>query len=822
MRLMRHLAPLRSLGALFVLLGSAVPALAQAPAGLFVDAASPASADMRADQSVTRFRHVTVDAAQIRPAGRNAPTPRRITLNLFPGLSWTAELDRLDTTATGTVWNGHIPGVPSSAVTLSMVNGAMHGSVFTPDGTYIVRPVAGAVHAITEVDQGRFPQEADPVEAQVPARAFQQPDAAMADTSGFIDVMVLYTPAAQSAAGGSAAVTALINAAISNTNSSYANSGVAQRLRLAYAGPVSYTETGGSTGISTDLHNLTNGSGNLSGVAALRNTYHADLVSLFTNTPGTVYCGIAWLMTSVSSWFEANGFSVVEQSCAVGNMTFAHELGHNMGAGHDWYVDAGTAPYTYSHGYVNTSARWRTIMAYNNICSAQGFNCSRLPYWSNPSQTYGGAPMGVPGGTNSSASCYNNTSNPACDADDQRTLDNTASVVANFRQSTVSVTSLTPSVTMPVAAGTTVTWTATASGGTTPYTYKFWIYDGVAWTVGQDWSSASTFAWTPATGGSYTLQAWVRNAGSVATYDAWLGATATVTSSTPLSVSSVLASPSSGVVGTPVTWTATATGGTAPYSYKFYVTSGAGWTVGRDWNSSNSWTWAPASPGSYTVQVWARNSGSVATYDAWANASPVTMTASPASITGLSASPSFPVAAGTPMTLTATATGGTAPYTYKLFAYNGSAWTVVQDWTTSNTFSWTPSTAGTYTFQVWLRNAGSVATYDTWRAFGPYQVSGAGVPTVTALVSSHAFPLAAGTPVQWTATATGGSAPYTYKFYVYNGSTWTVGQDWGPSNSWTWTPPAAGSYTVQVWVRNAGSSATWDAWKGVGPLSVVP
>jgi hypothetical protein len=155
----------------------------------------------------------------------------------------------------------------------------------------------------------------------------------VADDGSLIDVMVLYTPAAMTAAGGATAMNALIANAISTTNTTYGNSGIAQRLRLVYSAQVAYAETGGSTGIETDLNNITNGVGALSGVASLRNSFHADLVTLLTNTPGSSFCGIAWKMSSI---FASYGYSVVEQSCAVGNLSFPHELGHNMGAGHDW------------------------------------------------------------------------------------------------------------------------------------------------------------------------------------------------------------------------------------------------------------------------------------------------------------------------------------------------------------------------------------------------------------------------------------------------------------------------------------------------------
>ena len=46
---------------------------------------------------------------------------------------------------------------------------------------------------------------------------------------------------------------------------------------------------------------------------------------------------------------------------------------------------------------------------------------------------------------------------------------------------------------------------------------------------------------------------------------------------------------------------------------------------------------------------------------------------------------------------------------------------LVQGWSPSNEFRWTPtkSDAGTHSFQVWVRAAGSSAAYDAWAPFGP-------------------------------------------------------------------------------------------------------
>jgi len=63
--------------------------------------------------------------------------------------------------------------------------------------------------------------------------------------------------------------------------------------------------------------------------------------------------------------------------------------------------------------------------------------------------------------------------------------------------------------------GTTVTFTAIATGGTAPYQFKWWLWDGATWTVLADWSTSNTFAWTPGTPNpNYAVAVRVRSAGS--------------------------------------------------------------------------------------------------------------------------------------------------------------------------------------------------------------------------------------------------------------------------------------------------------------------
>jgi hypothetical protein len=69
----------------------------------------------------------------------------------------------------------------------------------------------------------------------------------------------------------------------------------------------------------------------------------------------------------------------------------------------------------------------------------------------------------------------------------------------------------------PQLPGATVTFTAMAAGGTAPYQFKWWLWDGATWTLLEDWSIGNTFAWTPSTPNpNFVVGVWVRSAGNTA------------------------------------------------------------------------------------------------------------------------------------------------------------------------------------------------------------------------------------------------------------------------------------------------------------------
>lgn len=398
-----------------------------ADGGLFADAAVPAGADGDSDDpTVIRSRYVTVDFDWLDTAGDSIAESLR--LNLFEDVVFTAVLDRLELNRSGSLsWIGHLEGVEYGSLILVVKEGVVVGSVTLPGALYRIRTVGENLYAIDEIDSAAFPAELEPAPAESVVELVRDVNVPAADDGSIIDVLVVYTEEARTAVGGTVLMESMIDLAIVESNVSYTNSQITQRLNLVGTAPVVYDESGFDW--NTTLNRLANVSdGYMDDVHPLRNSVCADEVVLLV--ANTDFCGIAYLPSSASS-----AFAVVSTVCATGYYSFGHELGHNMGADHDWYVNASTFPSSYSHGYVNGADRWRTVMAYNTECYDQGFNCTRLQYWSNPNVFYGEDRMGVFEGT--STSCTMGTINPQCDAENYRMLNESAYTVANFRDSAV-------------------------------------------------------------------------------------------------------------------------------------------------------------------------------------------------------------------------------------------------------------------------------------------------------------------------------------------------------------------------------------------------
>jgi len=376
---------------------------------------------------VTRQKPVQLDVARLFDEQKASPSDLHV--DLFDADSLTLMPERLERRAEGNyTWHGKLKDHPNGFAMITVVNGQVSGMIELGDNSrgsasrYQLQSTADGLTLLQEIDSRAFPEDhpasgelvapVDNVKPMFGPKASSKGTLAdgvieKADSAAIIDVMIVYSN--QTAAAAGTGIAAQAQQAVDTANLAYANSGITTQLRLVYVGPANYDESGD---FNTDLNRLTTGTdGYMDNVATLRDTYGADLVSLFVENGQ--YCGLGWVGPSAGY-----GFTVVNRGCASSNLSFPHELGHNFGARHDTYVDASTTPYAYGHGWVDIGKGFRDVMAYNNACAAYGVNCTRIPYFSNPNITYSSDVLGS-----------------TATADTVRVHNQNALTVANFRAS---------------------------------------------------------------------------------------------------------------------------------------------------------------------------------------------------------------------------------------------------------------------------------------------------------------------------------------------------------------------------------------------------
>lgn len=347
---------------------------------------------------------VRIDSARLTP-GQSAsvefPFPgKAVTVNLKPIVSARLGLPKEQAAWTGLIRNG-------GSVFVLRIGNAIEAQITRGTSIYRLRTIQGNSGVLEQYNVTDFPENFNDgvfVE-EIGEDTNLESNPSCTDLPNLIDIMVLYTPQALDASGSTNAITNEIAFAVAQTNMAYNNSNVFHRLNLVFTGLASLSDPSADTNSNTLLNNLQNTSDEiLDNIHNLRNKQGADLVSLIYEDNNLLSgCGRGFI-TEIA---DANttdhfAFSVVKRSCASANLSFAHEVGHNLGAQHD---RDNTSPreLDFNFGHIqpvpnNTDVLpWRTIMSYNSPCSeSAGYDCQRLLQFSNPEVTISGDATGVP------------------------------------------------------------------------------------------------------------------------------------------------------------------------------------------------------------------------------------------------------------------------------------------------------------------------------------------------------------------------------------------------------------------------------------------
>ncbi|MFA0813775.1 M12 family metallo-peptidase [Microbulbifer epialgicus] len=300
-------------------------------------------------------------------------------------------------------------------LTIAENNGNVVGSIQMSGKLYKVRPGEGnttdiiAVPSSTLIDHDinyyeDFPVDVDERPSNVDLSL------GSLDPAEKFTVIVAYTSNFESDAGD---VVAYMDLLEEETNVSFLNSNVNTSVEIVHSYKTSYE---GSGDFDVDRDFFSNSANpETSELLRLRETYKADIMMVLTGNSGYFYCGVAREIGAT----ESTALALAREGCAAGYFSFAHEIGHLFGARHIITRDPSMEPFSYGHGYCNsTPSTWRTVMAYGCPSNTGG---PRIQQWSNPG-------VFINGETTGSINVEDNA----------RVLNERALEIANFRVSEAS------------------------------------------------------------------------------------------------------------------------------------------------------------------------------------------------------------------------------------------------------------------------------------------------------------------------------------------------------------------------------------------------
>jgi len=315
---------------------SGIPA--QGPTELFVPADPPMPALRRSDAAIVRSRSVRIVREALAKPERLVG--RELVLELFDDTVVSLGVEKLRRRSPQAyTLTGRVAGADQGFFALVVEEHVVLANIrVLGKGYYQLQYLGQGVHAVQEVDESLqkpcgVENEADSLSSPYPVAGTQSLQT-LVDDGSELDVLVVYTPGALAAAGGVAAIHGAIELGVAEANLAFENSLVSTRVRVVHREEVPFQESGSS---ATDLTSLRDGTDGLDVAHALRDEFCADVISLIVDPFNTDTGGRAYIMNASRLPpydFAPRAVNLVNYYSFRG-LTFAHELGHNLGAMHD-------------------------------------------------------------------------------------------------------------------------------------------------------------------------------------------------------------------------------------------------------------------------------------------------------------------------------------------------------------------------------------------------------------------------------------------------------------------------------------------------------
>lgn len=362
----------------------------------------------------------------------------------------------------GIVWSGELEGDVHGTALIIAKDNAIYGQVNIENEVYMIEDLGNGKNVLIKLDESRY----GPNECATPHHKIKNvikpinkdkskshlTNQQKSSNNTKVRVLVLFTDRANNISNPYN----MANLFINQSNQALQNSGITStQLRFELAG---VKRLSGFVENTNNIHGDVNKLRNTTSARVMRDNAQADLVMLLTDGNyhfNNVYGVVNDLLRQTAGNVEI-AYGITEIDAAGGRFTFTHELAHLFGASHDNYTNS---TFPYARGYNFKTGWWPFKKTRRTILNSLNSGDSRILHFSNPNVNYKNEATGT------------NTQ------DNARQLRSLATTVCDYRGYTAPPTvQVSGDFNLTYSEYGNQTYTAYASGGTAPYTYKWQLH----------------------------------------------------------------------------------------------------------------------------------------------------------------------------------------------------------------------------------------------------------------------------------------------------------------------------------------------------------
>lgn len=373
---------------------------------------------------VIRTHYVTLDARGIaRAFNPTIATPYQVSIRFTDSAVFAIVVAAIEPVRDGVIRvSGHVRSDDLSRLSLVITDQHLLGTLNTATETIEFMRIQDGVSVVVEVEHRRYPEERRPGAAhkQPEFESFPHPEALeIIPTGGAIELPEPFDGVPYADTDYEASEITVL--AVASDDEFACDAEWLEDMEDAYTANLDEVFDSYATSnvvfrcvdVPEDWHDLEEARKHIMNdgdMIDMRQAADADIVVMLL-ADGLGYCGYSMapeypgypINATWTPFYAAHGaFAVVADECALGNFSFAHEIGHLLGMKHERFSEKGGVSNFCGYGYpvmLGCKPVARTIMAYDGFCTfINGVTCKRAPWFSIPKQSSGSSLSAFSGG----------------------------------------------------------------------------------------------------------------------------------------------------------------------------------------------------------------------------------------------------------------------------------------------------------------------------------------------------------------------------------------------------------------------------------------